>query len=177
MAKVLIGRDLGGYTFDKVNKTITFSGFNCSLDGLLMVTDVTNNTIIYQFNDPAKGGSLVNNTLTLDYDTNVVAFSNNDNLQIFYWSEAPQGVTLSEIDSLITRRDLSILRRIENDTILGKNVVVTNTPLAVSLSSLNSVGSVGSLIYYGSQSDQYIPFTIHIQMRDNFNNFRKNTIQ
>lgn len=174
MAKVLIGRDLGGYTFDKVSKTITFSGFNCSLDGLLMVTDVTNNTIIYQFNDPAKGGSLVNNTLTLDYNTNVAGFSNTDNLQIFYWSEAPQGVTLSEIDSLITRRDLSILRRVENDTILGKNVVVANTPLAVSLSSLNSVSS---LIYYGNQSDQFIPFTVHIQMRDSFNNFRKNTIQ
>jgi len=172
MAKVLIGRDLGGYTFDKVSKTITFSGFKCSLDGLLMVTDVTNNTIIYQFNDPAKGGSLVNNTLTLDYDTNVVAFSNNDNLQIFYWSEAPQGVTLSEIDSLITRRDLSMLRRIENDTILGKNVVVTNTSaIAVSLNSVNA------LIYYGNSSDQFIPFTVHIQMRDSFNNFRKNTIQ
>lgn len=170
MAKVLIGRDLGGYTFDKVSKTITFSGFNCSLDGLLMVTDVTNNIIIYQFNDPAKGGSLVNNTLTLDYDTNVVAFSNNDNLQIFYWSEAPQGVTLSEIDSLIARRDLSMLRRIENDTILGKNVVVTNTQLSIT-------GTISSLQYYGNNNDQFLPFTVHIQMRDNFNNFRKNTIQ
>jgi len=173
MAKVLIGRDLGGYTFDKVNKTITFSGFNCSLDGLLMVTDVTNNTIIYQFNDPAKGGSLVNNTLTLDYNTNVAGFLNNDNLQIFYWSEAPQGVTLSEIDSLIARRDLSILRRIENDTIQGKNVMVRNDSNSV---IPTSVSTVNQLTYYGSQNDQFIPFTIHIQMRDNFNNFRKNTI-
>ena len=174
MAKVLIGRDLGGYTFDKVSKTITFSGFNCSLDGLLMVTDVTNNTIIYQFNDPAKGGSLVNNTLTLDYNTNVVAFTNNDNLQIFYWSEAPQGVTLSEIDSLIARRDLSILRRVENDTILGKNVVVRND----SNSAIpTSVSTVSQMVYYGNNSDQFIPFTVHIQMRDNFNNYRQNTIQ
>lgn len=169
MAKVLIGRDLGGYTFNKVSKTITFSGFNCSLDGLLMVTDVTNNTIIYQFNDPAKGGSLVNNTLTLDYNTNVAGFSNNDNLQIFYWSEAPQGVTLSEIDSLIARRDLSMLRRIENDTPLGKNVVITNTQLSVT-------GTIGTLQYYGNNNDQFVPFTVHMQMRDNFNNFRKNTI-
>lgn len=172
MAKVLIGRDLGGYTFDKVSKTITFSGLNCSLDGLLMVTDVTNGTIIYQFNDPAKGGTLVNNTLTLTYNTNVAGFSNSDNLQIFYWSEAPQGVTLSEIDSLIARRDLSMLRRIENDTILGKNVVVTNTSAIPT-----SVSTVTNLTYYGATSDQFIPFTIHIQMRDSFNNFRKNTIQ
>ena len=173
MAKVLIGRDLGGYTFDKVSKTITFSGFNCSLDGLLMVTDVTNNSIIYQFNDPAKGGSLVNNTLTLDYNTNVAGFSNNDNLQIFYWSEAPQGVTLSEIDSLIARRDLSMLRRLENDTVQGKNVMVRND----SNSAIpTSVSTVSQMIYYGNSSDQFIPFTVHIQMRDNFNNFRKNTI-
>ena len=173
MAKVLIGRDLGGYTFDKVSKTITFSGFNCSLDGLLMVTDVTNNTIIYQFNDPAKGGSLVNNTLTLDYNTNVAGFSNTDNLQIFYWSEAPQGVTLSEIDSLIARRDLSMLRRLENDTVQGKNVMVRND----SNSAIpTSVSTVSQMIYYGNSSDQFIPFTVHIQMRDSFNNFRKNTI-
>jgi hypothetical protein len=170
MAKVLIGRDLGGYSFDRQTKTITFSGFNCSLDGLLMVTDVTNGTIIYQFNDPAKGGTLVNNTLTLTYNTNVAGFSNTDNLQIFYWSEAPQGVTLSEIDSLIARRDLSMLRRIENDTVLGKNVVVANT-------QLNVIGSISMLQYYGNNNDQFVPFTVHIQMRDSFNNFRKNTIQ
>ena len=170
MAKVLIGRDLGGYTFDYQNRTITFSGFKCSLDGLLMVTDVTNNTIIYQFNDPTKGGEVTaDNRLLLDYNTNVAGFADNDNLQIFYWSEAPQGVTLSEIDSLITRRDLSMLRRIENDTVLGKNVVVTNAPVIS--------GSLTNLAYYGVTSDQFIPFTVHMQMRDNFNNFRKNTIQ
>jgi hypothetical protein len=173
MAKVLIGRDLGGYTFDYQNRTITFSGFNCSLDGLLMVTDVTNNTIIYQFNDPVKGGAIVNNTLTLHYNTNVAGFADNDNLQIFYWSEAPQGVTLSEIDSLIARRDLSMLRRIENDTIQGKNVMVRND----SNSAIpTSVSTISSLQYYGNSNDQFIPFTVHIQMRDNFNNFRKNTI-
>jgi hypothetical protein len=173
MAKVLIGRDLGGYTFDYQNRTITFSGFNCSLDGLLMVTDVTNNTIIYQFNDHAKGGDIVNNTLTLHYNTNVLGFADNDNLQIFYWSEAPQGVTLSEIDSLIARRDLSMLRRIENDTVQGKNVMVRNDSNSV---IPTSVSTISSLQYYGNSNDQFIPFTVHIQMRDNFNNFRKNTI-
>jgi len=174
MAKVLIGRDLGGYTFDYQNRTITFSGFKCSLDGLLMVTDVTNNTIIYQFNDPTKGGEVTSdNRLLLDYNTNVVGFEDTDNLQIFYWSEAPQGVTLSEIDSLITRRDLSMLRRIENDTIQGKNVMVRNDSNSV---IPTSVSTVTQLTYYGSQNDQFVPFTIHIQMRDNFNNFRKNTI-
>jgi hypothetical protein len=174
MAKVLIGRDLGGYTFDYQNRTITFSGFNCSLDGLLMVTDVTNNTIIYQFNDPVKGGEVTSdNRLLLDYNTNVAGFADNDNLQIFYWSEAPQGVTLSEIDSLIARRDLSILRRIENDTIQGKNVMVRND----SNSAIpTSVSTISSLQYYGNSNDQFIPFTVHMQMRDNFNNFRKNTI-
>jgi hypothetical protein len=95
-------------------------------------------------------------------------------LQIFYWSEAPQGVTLSEIDSLIARRDLSMLRRIENDTVVGKNVVVRNDSNSV---IPTSVSTVTQLTYYGNQSDQFIPFTIHIQMRDNFNNYRQNTIQ
>jgi len=103
MAKVLIGSDLGEYTFNKVAQTITFSGFTASLERVLMVTDTTNNTIIYQFNDPAKGGALLNNVLTLTYNTNTVAFNNADALQIFYWSEDPQQVSLEDLNMILKR--------------------------------------------------------------------------
>jgi hypothetical protein len=68
------------YTFTAAAKTIDSADFT-SLDGILLITNVTDNIIIYNFADPAKGGSLTGTTLTLTYDT--TAMSNTDNLQIF----------------------------------------------------------------------------------------------
>lgn len=97
MAKVLIGSDLGSYSFNKTAKTVTFSGFKPVLEEILLITDVTNGTIIYQFNDVTKGGTLSGQVLTLTYDTNTGSFANTDSLQIFYWNEEGQDVMLKEI--------------------------------------------------------------------------------
>ena len=80
MAKRLIKT----FTFDAAAGTITFRGkFN--LKTFLLVTNVTDNIIIYNFSDPTKGGTTdfvsPNTTLILDYDTSLM--SDTDNLQIF----------------------------------------------------------------------------------------------
>ena len=83
--KQLLATDTpGSYTFDKTAKTITFSGLRDSitLSNILLITNVTANTIIYNFADSASGAvSFNNNILTLDYDTSAMA--NTDVLQIF----------------------------------------------------------------------------------------------
>lgn len=83
MAKILIDN----YTFNKATKQITFtdySGPGIRLDKILLITDVTNNTIIYQFNSSSLGGTVSSNVLTLTYNTNTGSFNNTDKLQIFY---------------------------------------------------------------------------------------------
>lgn len=61
---------LTSYTFDASAQTVVATQFSdVGLDGIQLITNVTDNIIIYQFNDPAKGGSLSTDTLTLDYDT------------------------------------------------------------------------------------------------------------
>ena len=170
MAKVLIGSDLGSYTFDKVAKTITFSGFTASLERVLMVTDATNNTIIYQFNDATKGGTLTNNVLTLTYNTNTVSFNNTDKLQIFYWSEEPQSTALLDL-ALSIKRDLQVIRREPNMTPLGMNVVVNGT-----IGTVSTVSTVSALTYFGGTSDgAYAPLTNKIWMSSAFQAY-KNTI-
>lgn len=73
------------YTFNKASKTVTFTDFTTiDLDRILLVTDVTNNTIIYNFADPTTGGTVATNVLTLTYNTNTVSFNDTDKLQIFY---------------------------------------------------------------------------------------------
>lgn len=83
--KKLLGTDTtGSYSFDKTAKTVTFSGLqdDITLANILLITNVTANTIIYNFADSTKGAvSFNNNTLTLDYDTSAMA--NTDVLQIF----------------------------------------------------------------------------------------------
>lgn len=70
------------YSFNATTKQITFNTTDViGLQHLLIITNVTDNIIIYNFADPAKGGTINNNVLTLDYDT--TSMSSSDKLQIF----------------------------------------------------------------------------------------------
>jgi hypothetical protein len=47
------------YTFNKTAKTVTFSEYaTIKLDGILLITNVTRNIIIYNFANPALGGTV-----------------------------------------------------------------------------------------------------------------------
>ena len=54
---------------------------NITLDQILLITNVTRNTIIYNFADPTKGGYLTGNVLTLSATT--TSMLSTDRLQIF----------------------------------------------------------------------------------------------
>jgi hypothetical protein len=70
------------YTFNSRSKQVTLTDYtSLDLESILLITNVTDNIIIYNFADPAKGGAVSGNVLTLDYDTS--AMSNGDSLQIF----------------------------------------------------------------------------------------------
>lgn len=83
--KHLLGTDItGSYTFNPGAKTVAFSGLpqNITLSNILLITNVTRNTIIYNFADTATGAvSFNNNVLTLTYNT--ASHSASDVLQVF----------------------------------------------------------------------------------------------
>ena len=191
MAKVLIGSDIGSYSFNKTAKTITFSGFVASLERILLVTDTTNNTIIYQFNDATKGGTLSNNILTLTYDTTGGTFANTDKLQIFYWSEDPQQVGLMDVAMALKKTNMLLERPAymtptgflkvdlltsSAGTSIGSSgtlPVTTSGTLSVNLNAgFNTIGSInnitGSLNSMGAASlDQ--SFNLWLQFRESVN--------
>ena len=71
------------YTFNKTAKTVTLNDYTEILqNGLLLITNVTDNIVIYNFASSSLGGTVSGNTLTLTYDTS--SMSDTDNLQIFY---------------------------------------------------------------------------------------------
>lgn len=71
------------YSFNATARTVTFTDFAAiALDRLLLVTNVTANMVVYQFNDPTLGASTAGNVLTLAADTS--AMHSGDKLQIIY---------------------------------------------------------------------------------------------
>ena len=70
------------YTFSAAAKQITLTDYpSIKLDQILLITNVTDNVIIYNFADPTAGGTLTGNVLTLLYNT--TSMSDSDRLQIF----------------------------------------------------------------------------------------------
>jgi hypothetical protein len=68
------------YKFDKVLGKITFTDYPASLDSMLLVTNVTSNTIIYNFADNSLGGVVLGNVLTLNYNTTIMNNADNTNI-------------------------------------------------------------------------------------------------
>lgn len=69
------------YTFDASAKTITLTGLpTLTASNLVLITNVTDNVIIYNFADPLKWWTIAGNIITLAYDTTTM--SNTDDLQI-----------------------------------------------------------------------------------------------
>jgi hypothetical protein len=69
------------YSFDPAAKQITFADA-FDLSQLLLITNVTDNVILYNFANPSAGGVLSDCVLTLTVDT--TSMSSSDQLQIFY---------------------------------------------------------------------------------------------
>lgn len=86
------------YIFDANAKTITFPDLlDVRLEGLQLVTNVTAGAIIYQFNQPGKGGTLTGNILMLAFDTS--SMNSADKLQIIY--HPPAGGFFNRIAALL----------------------------------------------------------------------------
>ncbi len=128
------------YSFNKATKQITFTDYSAiRLDQILLITDVTNNTVIYQFNDSTKGGTVATNVLTLTYDTNTVAFNNTDKLQIFYDDDkatSKDGYRLVQVSASFTRP--------ADTTAYAVGDAVTNSTSAPVVFQLN-IGALGAV--------------------------------
>jgi hypothetical protein len=71
------------YTFAAVAWTVRLDDYTTILrEGILLITNVTDNVIIYNFADPLKGGTVVGNVITLTHDTSLM--DNGDDLQVLY---------------------------------------------------------------------------------------------
>lgn len=83
------------YTFNALTHKITLTDITVQLDALLLITNITNNVIIFNFADSTKKATVSGSTITLQYDTSNM--SDSDELQIFYDDALEYGLTDSEL--------------------------------------------------------------------------------
>lgn len=147
MAKIKIDN----YTFNKTAKTITFTDYTAiRLDGILLITNVTDGIIIYNFADATKGGTILTNVLTLAYDTS--SMDNADKLLIYYDDTSVEVATVEKQDEIIdeiSNKDVmlalnTLLKAIANPSYVDKSTnqmraVVTGT---VTSSTTVTVGNI-----------------------------------
>jgi hypothetical protein len=93
------------YSFIPSTKQVVFSDFPAIyLAGVKLITNVADQIIIYQFNEPTKGGSVSGNVLTLTYDT--TSMDGADKLMIVYEEPSAQSLesfVLKAVQSIDTK--------------------------------------------------------------------------
>lgn len=93
-------RLIENYTFNAATKQIIIiDSENIPQEKLLLITNMTDGIIIYNFADNASRGVIQNNIITLNYDT--TSMSDTDKLQIWVEDTSPLLVTLSNFLNII----------------------------------------------------------------------------
>lgn len=172
------------YIFDPTNKNVVFNNYDkIDLERVLLITNVTDNVIIYNFANPVAGGRVVNNNiLNLQYDTTTM--SDTDKLQIFYEVDAVPAKEATQADmyelmySVYTAvKDLSALvctisggaLRVSTTTpvsIAGTPSVTIAAPIAVS--SPLTISNFG-----GGNSNTLIPNLNNVVFQNTINNIKE----
>ena len=157
--KKLLGQDASGtYAFNSTAKTVTFSGLSqqITLANILLITNVTANTIIYNFASPTTGAvSFVNNVLTLDYDT--TSMSATDVLQIYIDVESYE----ESLATLLRRMNKLLESNAVVDSRLRQKVVIeavgTNLGTPTEVNTTIPVSGTVSATVSNNSASQLVP--------------------
>ena len=123
-----------------------------SLENILLITNVTDNIIIYNFADSSFGGTVTNNVLTLTYNT--AAMSNNDKLQIFY-DDASLPATDDSVQAM-TDVALTLKRIAKNMESLQVVDSVQRQRVAVeTIVNMQTVGNLGNAQTFNGVDPKY----------------------
>ena len=163
--KRLVGTDIvGGYTFNPANKTVTFTGlqYTITLANVLLITNTTANTIIYNFADSTNGAvSFADNVLTLDYNT--ASMNATDALQIYIDVESydeSMATLLRRMNKLLESNavvDSKLRQRVTIEAIganNSSNPTELNTTIPVS-GTVTTSGNMSSQVLPNSSSNPY----------------------
>lgn len=145
---------INNYTFTPANRTIVFNDYSSiKLDDILLITDVSTGTIIYNFASANLTGSVSGNTLTLNYNTTGLSPSN---LSIYY--DEPESKPSTDESIVLLRRMVKLLepiatqdanqrQRINIDTLAGGLTLSTVTTIG-QVNNANAIGNVDGRFHF-----------------------------
>lgn len=143
------------YTFNAAAGTIKFNDYTIiSLEGLLLITNTTDNIIIYNFADPSTGATVSGNIVDLGYDTS--SMSNTDSLQIYYddgrydqqINYEPAIKSLTQVMANPPNLDKST-NRARQTTVIESGTVTTVTTVSTVTGITNFGGMPGQVLVNG----------------------------
>lgn len=172
------------YSFNASTKEITLNELtSIKIEQILLITNITDNTIIYNFADNSLGGSVVGNVLTLKYDTTLM--DNLDSLQIFI--ETPN-TDFVQLNNLLTDGIAEIvhqLQSIRNDggmaDVSGRvrcNVETgsMNIGTATTVTTVTGVTTVGTVTNMSQAGGMALQQSVVGLTNNSWNNKRSNII-
>ena len=139
---------LDNYTFNPAAKTVTFTDYaSLDLSDVILITNVTDGTIIFNFASPNLVGSVVANVLTLNYDT--TAMSSTDKLAIYL----DDAYTPSSDEAIVLlRRMVKLMEPLAvQDSSQRQRVTID----AGTLPTVSSVSSVTNVVALGGVDARY----------------------
>ena len=150
---------IDNYTFSPSTKQITLNEpTQIKIEQILLITNITDNTIIYNFADNSLGGTISSNVLTLNYNT--ASMSNTDSLQIFIDTPNVDFIALNDLLADGLSEIVHQLQSIRNDggmaDVSGRvrcNVETgtINVGTATTVSTVSTVSNIASASGIGLQ--------------------------
>ena len=144
---------IDSYTFSPSTKQITLNEpTQIKIEQILLITNITNNTIIYNFADNNLGGNISSNVLTLNYDT--ASMSNTDSLQIFIDTPNVDFIALNDLLADGLSEIVHQLQSIRNDGGMADasgrvrcyvETGTINVGTATTVSTVSNIASAGGI--------------------------------
>lgn len=138
---------ISNYTFNTTTKAVAFLDYTTiALEGILLITNVRTNQIIYNFADPCLGGSTIGNTLILT--TATTGMLDTDKLQIFYdnGKESASELTLQSLEDMLSYLKMMV----QNTKVLNTQDTLQRQRVAVeAMPPVGISGNVSVLQPYG----------------------------
>ena len=130
------------YAFNAAAKTVTFTDYlSIAQESVLLIVNATTNQVIYNFANPAAGGTVSGNVLTLTYNT--TAMNNTDKLLIYYDTEF---IPSSDDSLILLRRIVQLLSPLATqDANQRQRITIDAISGGLTLSTLSTVSNVATL--------------------------------
>lgn len=132
------------YTFDHNAQTVTFTDYaTIDLEKVLVITDVTQGIILFNFACLGLTGSVSGNVLTLDYDT--TALSNYDKLLIYYEDGVQESTVVELIETMrYLIKTLAVIGNAQG-VVADLRVTPLSLPTLATVTNLNQLGGITTI--------------------------------